>query len=63
MNHTFHELHKRGHGTQAGLLRAAFTAAFLRAEQTKVSVVEAFWDQFVKAHAVIYRGGAERMVA
>ncbi len=63
MNHTFHELHKRGHGAQARLLRAAFTAAFLWAEQTKVSVVEAFWDEFVKAHAAIYRGGAERMVA
>jgi hypothetical protein len=63
MTATLHDLHKRGHGAQAACLRGAFTAAFLRAEHTNTATVQAFWDEFVKAHAVIYRGGAERMVA
>lgn len=37
-------------------------AAFTEAETAPVRFIQDFWDEFVKAHARIYRGGTERAV-
>jgi hypothetical protein len=55
MNWTAFQLMQRGHDPRP--LRAVFDVAFTKAETTPVRNVQAFWDEFVKAHAVIFPRG------
>lgn len=59
---TFGELRSRGYDVRT--FSFAMHDAFTEAETAPIRVIERFWNEFVKAHAIIHRSGTnERMVA
>lgn len=61
MRWTFSELGKRG--VSAAPLQQAYLAAFDKADKASEVTIQVFWDEFVKAHRVIFGGGKLEVAA